>query len=250
MIPGFGKQTILIGSAPHCEIRLGGPGVAPEHARIVHQGGGQLVFVDGGTGQTSANGQALQPASTVPFDFRTQFVLGQAALPNAHPAIALMLLDKGQLAPTPGELTVGRDAARCHVVVHNQNVSGRHATFRQQPFSVTDHGSTSGTWIGQERLAPEQPRPLDPSALIAIGPVPVAASVVQQLLAGGQAAAGAAPGAAGAAAGGAAAGGGGNSGPRKKHKTVIGQVQLGGSTGAAFKSIGRTEDNDITIAHP
>ncbi|MCB9584442.1 MAG: FHA domain-containing protein [Polyangiaceae bacterium] len=247
MIPGFGKQTITIGSAPHCEIRLGGPGVAPEHARIVHQGGGQLVFVDGGTGQTTANGQPLQPASTVPFDFRTQFVVGQATLPNAHPAIALMLLDKGQLAPTPGELTFGRDAARCHIVVHNQNVSGRHASFRLQPFSVTDHGSTSGTWLGQERLPPEQARPIDANALVAIGPVPIAASVVQQLLAGGQPA-GAPAAAAGAAAGAAAAGG--NSGPRKKHKTVIGQVQLGGPTGAAFKTIGRTEDNDIPINHP
>ncbi len=260
MIPGFGKQTITVGSAPHCEIRLGGPGVAPEHARIVHQGGGQLVLVDGGTGQTQADGAPLAPGATVPFDFRTQFVVGQAAVPNAHPAIALMLLDRGALAPTPGEITFGRDAARCQIVVHHKNVSGRHATFKLQPLSVVDDGSTSGTWIGSVRLAPGQVHPLDANSLVAVGPVPVAMPVVQQLAAvifGGAGARPAAAGAVGAVGAGAgpagaavAAAAAQGAGPRKKHKTVIGQVQLGGATGVAFKSIGRTEENDITIPHP
>lgn len=39
MIPGLGKQRIVIGSAPHCDIQLNQPGVMPEHAAIVHQGG-------------------------------------------------------------------------------------------------------------------------------------------------------------------------------------------------------------------
>ena len=58
MVPGLGKQTIVVGSAPHCDIRLGGPGVAPEHARIVHQGGGALVFVDLGAGPTTGERRA------------------------------------------------------------------------------------------------------------------------------------------------------------------------------------------------
>ncbi|MET0593590.1 MAG: FHA domain-containing protein, partial [Polyangiaceae bacterium] len=36
MIPGFGKQAILVGSAPDCDIVLAAPGVAPHHARIIH----------------------------------------------------------------------------------------------------------------------------------------------------------------------------------------------------------------------
>src|SRR5688572_19866609 len=96
MIPGFGKETILIGSAPHCDIRLGGPGVMPEHARITHRGGGTLVFIDAGTGPSFANGTQLAPGSTAPFDFRTHFAVGQSAVPNVHPALALMLMERGK----------------------------------------------------------------------------------------------------------------------------------------------------------
>ena len=46
------------------------------------------------------------------------------------------------------------------------------------------------------------------------------------------------------------AGAAAGAGPAKpKHKTVIGQVQLG-DTGSSVKSIGRTPDNDIVISHP
>ena len=45
MIPGFGKQSITIGSAPTCDVVIAAPGVMPEHARIVHQGGGKLLFI-------------------------------------------------------------------------------------------------------------------------------------------------------------------------------------------------------------
>src|SRR5262245_35510757 len=111
MVPGFGKQTITIGSAPQADIRLGGPGVAPEHARIVHQGGGTLVLVDLGAGPTTANGAAIAPGSTAPFDLRTQFAVGQAPIPNAHPAIVLMLLEVGKAPPASGQVTFGREPA-------------------------------------------------------------------------------------------------------------------------------------------
>ena len=38
MIPGFGKQTLSIGSHPGCDVVLQGAGVAPEHARLINQG--------------------------------------------------------------------------------------------------------------------------------------------------------------------------------------------------------------------
>ena len=41
----FGKQSITVGAAPTCDVVVQGPGVMPEHARIVHQGGGQLLFI-------------------------------------------------------------------------------------------------------------------------------------------------------------------------------------------------------------
>ena len=76
MVPGFGKQRNVIGSAPSCDIRLGGAGVQPEHAAIVHEGGGKLVFMDGGVGPTAANGVQVAPGAAIPFDFRTQFHVG------------------------------------------------------------------------------------------------------------------------------------------------------------------------------
>jgi ABC transport system ATP-binding/permease protein len=270
MVPGFGKQTITVGSAPHADIRLGGPGVAAEHARIVHQGGGTLVLVDLGAGPTLANGAPVAPGSTVPFDFRTQFVVGQASIPNAHPAIVLMLLEVGKAPPAPGQLTFGREPAQSNVVIHHPNVSARHATFQLQPLGVTDHQSTSGTYVDRQRTAPNQLHPLTPHAFVSLGPIMLPVSLVLQLAQGlGVAAAGAVPGAATGVAqqfapvaapaamapGGAPLASGGvssDSGVAKpKHKTVIGQVQLGGGgAGGSQKSIGRTPDNDIQIPNP
>ena len=145
MVPGFGKQRIVIGSAPHCDIRLGGNGVQPEHAAIVHEGGGKLAFIDGGSGPTAANGVQVAPGATVPFDFRTQFHVGEAAIPNMHPALGLMLMQAGELAPKQNELVFGRDPTRAHIVVQHPQVSGAHAVFTLNPLSVVDQESTSGT---------------------------------------------------------------------------------------------------------
>ena len=92
MIPGLGKEQISIGSAPDNDVVLLGPGVAPHHARIVKQGTA-LVFIDGGMGPTLANGAPVPPNQPAPFDFRTQFVVGQAVpVPLSHPAIVMMLM--------------------------------------------------------------------------------------------------------------------------------------------------------------
>jgi ABC-type multidrug transport system ATPase subunit/pSer/pThr/pTyr-binding forkhead associated (FHA) protein len=256
MVPGFGKQTIVVGSAPHADIRLGGPGVAPEHARIVHQGGGTLLLVDLGAGPTFANGAPVAAGSTTPFDLRTQFAVGQAPIPNAHPAVALMLLEVGKAPAVPGRVIVGREPAQCHLVVQHPNVSGRHATFEIEPFRVTDEGSTSGTWLDRQRLPSGQPVPLTPHAYVALGPVVLPAALVLQLaqaLGAGKAAAVPPPAATGLAqkfvpAPGNPEPGHENAG-RPKHKTVIGQLDLGAS-GISQKTIGRTPDNDVNIPHP
>src|SRR5882672_6443719 len=180
MVPGFSKATLLVGSAPHCDIRLGGPGVAPEHARIVHAGG-QVTFTDAGAGPSAVNGRPLPPGGSAPFDFRAQFTVGQSPVPLAHPALALMMMEAGKAPVTPGQVVFGRDPARVNVVINHPNVSSLHATFQLNPLSVTDQQSTSGTWLGQERLAPGQPRPLDPHAFVGVGPIAVPVTLVLQL---------------------------------------------------------------------
>jgi ABC transport system ATP-binding/permease protein len=261
MIPGLSKSTLVVGSAPHCDIRLGGPGVAPEHARIVHQGGGNVTFTDAGAGPSAVNGQPLPPGGSAPFDFRAQFTVGQSPVPLAHPALALMLMEAGKAPVTPGQVVFGRDPARVHFVLNHPNVSSLHATFQLNPLRVTDHQSTSGTWLGPERLVPNQPRPLDPHAFVGLGPIAVPVALVLQLAqalsSGGTsavpAAGGHAPVAAAAAPLGAAplaaSPSGGGVGGKPKHKTVMGQVRMEGG-GQSVKSIGRTPDNDIHVPHP
>jgi len=252
MVPGFGKQTIVVGSAPHCDIRLGGPGVMPEHARIVHQGGGMLLFADLGQGPSFANGAPIGPGASLPFDLRTQFMVGQTPVPNAHPAVALMLLEVGKAPPQPGQLTLGREPAQCHVVVQHPNVSSRHATFELEPLRLTDHTSTSGTWVDRNRIPPATPTPLDPRSYVALGPVVLPAALVLQLgQALGVARTSAAPPAAptGLAAEFQPVAAAPAPAPRGTHKTVIGQVILGAG-GVSEKTIGRTPDNDISVPHP
>ena len=139
------------------------------------------MFVDHGVGPTFANGAPLAPGANAPFDFHTEFVVGQAAVPRVHPAITLMLLERGNGPFTPGQLVFGRDPARSNIAIHHPNVSSHHATFSLNPLAVVDHNSTSGTWVNQQRLAPSQSHPLDPRGFVALGPVAVPVDLVLHL---------------------------------------------------------------------
>ncbi|MCC6214886.1 MAG: ATP-binding cassette domain-containing protein [Polyangiaceae bacterium] len=229
MIPGFGKQSVLIGAAPHADVQLVGPGVAAEHARVSLEGGvAMLMPLAPGV---SVHGAPVAPGAPVPFDFHAQIHVAQLPVPTTHPAFALMLMQRGQAAPTPGRLAIGRDATRCHLVLAHSSVSGLHATLTTEPLALVDEGSSTGTWVGQTKLEPGRPLALTPGGMAAIGPVPISTELARELLA----ALGAAPAAA--------------AGPSKpKHRTVIGQVQMG-AAGAASKTIGRTPDNDIVVPH-
>jgi ABC-type multidrug transport system ATPase subunit len=122
---------------------------------------------------------------------------------------------------------------------------------------VQDAGSTSGTYVGGQRIPPSTPTPLDPNGVVAFGPIPVPVALLGQLaraFAGGGAPAGAqgapAPGTAAAMhAPPAAAGPGGEPATRPKHRTVIGELKLDQMQGAVI-TIGRTPDNQIVVPHP
>src|SRR3954463_2509860 len=181
MIPGFGKEQISIGSAPDNDVVLQGPGVTPRHARIVKQGPA-LVFLDGGAGPSLANGAPVAPNQPVPFDFRTQFVVGQGIpVPLSHPAIVLMVMARGTVAAPPGHLVIGRESASASLVIGNSAVSAHHATVMMDRMMVQDSGSTSGTYVGGQKIPPNQPVPLDPNGVVAFGPIPVPVSLLGQL---------------------------------------------------------------------
>ena len=252
MIPGFAKQSITIGSGPNNEIRLGGPGVSAVHARVERRAGGALVFVNSGGGSSRAGAKALAAGEEHPFDFRVSFTLGEATpLPLTHPAFTLMLLSRGQAAPQGGVLRIGRDPGQNDLVVQHPNVSGQHARLTASPLTITDTGSTSGTWLGKLRLDTGKPQAIDAGATVALGPVPFAATLLRDLAAAlpGSMAAPASPMAERMPAT-EARPEVAQAGPPKRHKTVVGQFAVDSASGQQTKTIGRTKESDIQISHP
>lgn len=245
MIPGFGKEQISLGSAPDNDVVLQGPGVAPHHARIVKQGP-QLSFIDGGAAPSFANGAPAPANQPVPFDFRTQFSLGQVPVPLSHPAIVMMIMARGQASAPPGQLIVGREAASASLVLGSAAVSATHATVMMDRMMVQDSGSTSGTYVGGARIPPNMPVPLDPNGVVAFGPIPVPVALLGQIA---QAFAGAGAGAGAVMAHGQPAQGAPGGGAPRKHRTVIGELDLQQLQGGTI-SIGRTPDNKIVVPHP
>jgi len=249
MIPGFGKQSINIGSSPSSDIRLGGPGVQPNHARVERKHNGSLVLING-SGSTRAAGEVLGPNEERTFDFVTSFTLGEgAALPLTHPALTLMLLSRGQAAPSSGEIRLGRDPARNDIVVQHPIVSGQHAGLSRSPLSITDRGSSSGTFLDHDRLPKDATRALTSGAIVRLGPVPFLVSLLEELSRALPAGAGAAPAAEGARADLTQARPEAAIAAGARHKTVVGQFAMG-AAGKETKTIGRTADNDIQISHP
>jgi ABC-type multidrug transport system ATPase subunit/pSer/pThr/pTyr-binding forkhead associated (FHA) protein len=177
---GLGKEQITLGSAPDNDVVLQGPGVAPHHARIVKRDG-QLVFCDLAAGPSFANGVPLGAGHTAPFDFRTTFNLGQVPFPMGHPAIVAMLLHPGQLSVPRGQIVLGREASRASWVIAHPTVSAQHATIMLDRLMVVDHGSTSGTWVSGQRIAANQPTPLDPNGAVSFGPVTIGVGLLIQL---------------------------------------------------------------------
>jgi ABC-type multidrug transport system ATPase subunit/pSer/pThr/pTyr-binding forkhead associated (FHA) protein len=244
---GFGKEQLSIGSSPDNDVVVQGPGIAPRHARIVKQSG-QLLFLDNGAGASFANGAQVAPNQPIPFDFRTQFVVGQAPVPLSHPAIVLMLMSRGQASAPPGQLLVGRDAASSSLVLASSAVSAKHAVVMMDRMMVQDAGSTSGTYVGGGRIPPNALVPLEPNGVVAFGPIPVPVALLHQIAQAFGAQGGAAL-AGGPAAGSGSGGNGGNAGLPRKHRTVIGELDLQQMAGGTI-AIGRTPDNKIVVSHP
>ena len=236
MIPGFGKQTILVGSAPDFDIVIPMPGVAPHHARIVHQGNGQLLFTDNGQGPSAGGGRPIPPGQTVPFDLQTPFSVGQAQVPLAHPAIGLMLMARGQFQAPPGQLLIGRDPARCNLVLQHPAIAAFHAALACDRLTITDLGSPGGVSIGQARIAPQNPVQVDPRMVIVLGPLALPVQLLLQVARSF-----------GIPVNEPAQGQGGTPSP-KKHQTMIGQLDFT-QGGLQNRSIGRTPDNDIVVNH-
>jgi ABC-type multidrug transport system ATPase subunit/pSer/pThr/pTyr-binding forkhead associated (FHA) protein/ABC-type multidrug transport system permease subunit len=257
MNAGLGKEQVTLGSAPDNDVVVQGPGVAPHHARIVHQAG-QLAFVCMGAAPSAANGAPLPPSQPVPFDFRTVFRMGQTPVPLAHPAIVAMIMSRGTRVAPRAQVIVGREATQASLVIQHPAVSAQHATVMLDRMMVSDHGSTSGTYVSGQRIPPNQPVPFDPNGTIAFGPIVVPVALLVHLAQANPAAPSALLGAQPSLAVRPAPPQGGpsiqfahgsvsNDAPRK-HRTIIGELSLE-QLDAHVISIGRTPDNQIVVPH-
>ena len=71
-----------------------------------------------------------------------------------------------------GKLTIGRNGAKAMVSVPNDGkLSGLHATFTKQGNSllITDNGSTNGTKVNGNKIAPNVPTPLQQNDTVTMG---------------------------------------------------------------------------------
>ena len=177
----LGPEQIGVGSAEDNAIVV--PGAAPHHARLLLQNGA-LVFIDLGGGMTAANGAPVPPGQVVPFDFRTMFALNGHPLPLSHPALLLLVMSRGTQLAAPGQVIIGREPTRASLVISNAAVSGQHATVMLDRMLVIDHGSTSGTYLGGQRIPANQLVPIDPNGVIAFGPVPVPVGLLADMVQG------------------------------------------------------------------
>ena len=80
----------------------------------------------------------------------------------------------GTFPINPGmEVNVGRDGARCQVLLQEPRVSAVHSTlkFEGGQLQVRDGGSNNGTYLNGNRLPPSVYTPVPPGSMLRFGPV-------------------------------------------------------------------------------
>src|SRR5688572_23504926 len=259
----LGRQTVRIGASTECELVLEGPGMPDVAATVVHHGHGRLSFVPEHSGTCSMDGQPLQAGVAIPLAFQSRLLVGSTPIPLLDPRICSMVMARGHLRLAPGELIIGRDPGKCHLVLNSPGVSGQHATLLLPGPRIVDHSSTSGTWIDGVRIPAEEETPVASSALLSIGPLPLPVELGLALhddfVSGrteaparhtqaaveapapsyqGPPSAPEAPGPPSIMAG---------PPPTGRHRTVMGTIRMESAT---RRSIGRTKDNDIVLDYP
>ncbi len=105
----------------------------------------------------------------------------QVTTPPFDPYTASALHLRGQpgdFALGPVEIAVGRDPARCKVVLSEPRVSGVHAHVKLDGglVYVRDEGSNNGTFVDGARIAPNVWVPVRAGAELRFGPVPFTVS--------------------------------------------------------------------------
>ncbi len=99
---------------------------------------------------------------------------GGGGAPAAGGSRAVLSGNAGTFPITPGaELLVGRDSARCQVVLAEPRVSAAHAALRfdGSQILVRDLGSNNGTLVNGNRIGPNADTPVPSGSILRFGPV-------------------------------------------------------------------------------
>jgi len=163
--PGAAGPVVPMGGPP-----AGGPApYAPQPAAPAAPAApaGNFMYGGGqpqGYGLTGAQPQAQQPPPN-PY----------GAAPAAGGGTRAVLSGTAGTYPiAPGaELLIGRDSARCQVILQEPRVSATHAAVRFDggQILVRDMGSNNGTLVNGNRIAPNVNTPVPPGSVLRFGPV-------------------------------------------------------------------------------
>ncbi|GBC92766.1 Glycogen accumulation regulator GarA [bacterium HR15] len=177
----------LIGRDPSSDVLLNDGTVSRRHARIVIEGNTAYLEDLGSTNGTRLNGQSVSPGQRVPLPQQAELQLGSVTLTlelpegfetpvvaeEVAPPLAYLVnpQDPSQRYPLYARpLKIGRRTDN-DIVIPDPYVSGSHATIEivGNEVRITDLGSTNGTFIGEVRLTPNLPAPVEPGAILTLG---------------------------------------------------------------------------------
>ena len=177
----------LIGRDPSSDVLLNDGTVSRRHARILIEDNAAYLEDLGSTNGTRLNGQPVAPGQRVPLPPHAELQFGSATLTLELPegfetpvvaeevapplAYLVSLQDASQRYPLYARpLKIGRRAGN-DIVINDPYVSGTHATIEivGNEVRITDLGSTNGTFMGEVRLTPNLPMPVEPGAVLTLG---------------------------------------------------------------------------------
>lgn len=172
--------------------------VSRRHAVITVSGNSLTITDQGSTNGTRVDGSPAPPGVAQGLQTGAVLQLGHVALrlegpptssptrpappveeipassKPARPPVALLSLVEGHQEDIPipsGTMTIGRRPGNDHVIASDPFVSGRHAQIdaTETGLTITDLGSTNGTYVNGTRLEPAVPRELHEGDEVVIG---------------------------------------------------------------------------------
>ncbi len=177
----------LIGRDPSADVLLNDGTVSRRHARILVESNAAYLEDLGSTNGTTLNGQPVPPGQRVPLPPQAELRLGSVVLMLELPEGFEVPVVAEEVAPPLAYLVNTEDSSQHYplyarplkigrrtgndIVLPDPYVSGTHALIEivGDEVRITDLGSTNGTFLGEVRLTPNLPTPVEPGVVLTLG---------------------------------------------------------------------------------